>query len=170
MRYRPIMAKDVHVTRQQPQGWAVKPSEGTRTASVHRTRADAIAAGRRLAQNSGGGDVVVHHADGSVRYRDTVGAAKRRAPRGNGPRTTLRLPDALAETAARLAEEVGISRNDALLRLATRGARLYEQEQRIAVRRAERWAAVVPGAVELDTSDLPSPEQARDAILAARRS
>jgi len=84
------------------------------------------------------------------------------------PRTTLRLPDALADVAERLARELDISRNDALLRLATRGARLYEHEQSIAVRRAERWAAVVPGAVDIDHAEFPSPSEARDAILAAR--
>lgn len=85
------------------------------------------------------------------------------------PRTTLRLPDALADVAERLARELDISRNDALLRLATRGARLYEHEQSIAVRRAaERWAAVVPGVVDIDHAEFPSPSEARDAILAAR--
>lgn len=105
-----------------------------------------------------------------MRYPLHMRTTKRRAPRSEGPRTTLRVPDALAETAARLADEVGISRNDALLRLATRGARLYEQERGIAMRRAERWAAVVPGAVEVDPSELPTPKEARQAVLAARDS
>jgi hypothetical protein len=128
---------------------------------------------------SGGAEVVVHRADGRVRQRDTVGAAtldelKRsgqvtpRAPRSEGPRTTLRLPAALASVADRLARELDISRNDALLRLATRGARLYEQEQSIAKRRAERWTAVVPGVIDIEHADLPSPKEARAAILAAR--
>lgn len=70
--------------------------------------------------------------------------------------------------AERLARELDISRNDALLRLATRGAHLYEQEELIAVRCAERWAAVVPGAVDIDRGGLPSPVEAREAILAGR--
>jgi hypothetical protein len=90
----------------------------------------------------------------------------KRAPRTEGPRTTLRVPDELAASADRLGAELGISRNDALLRLATRGARIYELEESIAVRRAERWAAVVPGAVDLEAADFPSPEEARAAILA----
>jgi hypothetical protein len=104
-----------------------------------------------------------------MRYRH--GMAHRphaRAPRSEGPRTTLRVPDDLAGTAGHLADELGISRNDALLRLATRGAQLYEQEQSIEVRRAERWAAVVPGAVDVDQTEFPSFREARDAILAAR--
>jgi uncharacterized protein YceH (UPF0502 family) len=91
-----------------------------------------------------------------------------RTPRSAGPRTTLRLPDALAATAERLARELDISRNDAVLRLATRGAQLYEQEHRVATRRAERWAAVVAGSVDLDRADVPTPEEARAAVEAAR--
>jgi len=173
-----------HIVKASSEGWAVTRSGTDRDpVRVHRTRAEAIAAARRLALKSGGADVVVHGADGRIRERDTVGAAtldelKRsgevtrrppaRAPRSEGPRTTLRLPDALAAVAERLARDLDISRNDALLRLATRGARLYEQEQSIAVRRAERWAAVVPGVVDIDHADFPSPDDARDAILAPR--
>lgn len=71
-------------------------------------------------------------------------------------------------TAEHLADELGISRNDALLRLATRGAQLYEQEQSIEARRAERWAAVLPGAVDVDQTEFPSLREAQDAILASR--
>lgn len=94
--------------------------------------------------------------------------ARSRAPRSDGTRTTLRVPRSLAEVAEQLAAELEISRNDALLRLATRGARLYGQEQRIAERREQRWAAVVPGVLDTDEADLPSPEESRDAVLAAR--
>jgi hypothetical protein len=76
------------------------------------------------------------------------------------------VPDELAASADRLGEELGISRNDALLRLATRGARIYELEESIAVRRAERWAAVLPGVVDMEAADFPSPEEARAAVLA----
>lgn len=88
-----------------------------------------------------------------------------RAPRSEGPRTTLRLPLALVDVVDRLARELDISRNDALLRLATRGAQLFELEQTIAARRERRWAAVVPGVVDIDAAELPSPREAREAIL-----
>jgi hypothetical protein len=152
---------EVHIVKPASGGWEVRGS------SVHRTKAEAITAGHRLALKRGGADVVVFDADGNVRSRDTVGALPRpRAPRSEGTRTTLRLPDSLAAVADRLADELEISRNDAVLRLATRGARLYEQELDIAARRAARWAAVVPGDVDLDA--LPSPEEAREALAAAR--
>ncbi len=178
------MGEAFHITKESS-GWAVVGPRADRASSVHRTQAEAVAAGRRLALKSGGAEIVVHSADGRIRERDTVGAAtldelKRegqayvsqrpppRAPRSEGSRTTLRLPDALAAVAERLASELNISRNDALLRLATRGARLYEAENSIAVRRAERWAAVVPGVVDVDRADFPSPGEAQEAILAAR--
>lgn len=103
-----------------------------------------------------------------MRYRGSMHETSRqissRAPRSDGPRTTLRVPDTLAEVADHLAGELGISRNDALLRLATRGAQLYEQERLIETRRAARWAAVRPGAVDLDGALLPSPDEARAAV------
>jgi hypothetical protein len=52
------------------------------------------------------------------------------------------------------------------LRLATRGARLYPEEQAIEQLRAARWAAVVPGDVRVDGDTFPPPEEAREAILA----
>lgn len=94
--------------------------------------------------------------------------ATSRAPRSEGPRTTLRIPTFLAEIADRLAEELEVSRNDALVRLATRGARQYAQEQRISELRERRWAAVLPGIVDIDQADFPSPEEAREAVLTAR--
>lgn len=177
------MSEAVYITRQPPQGWAVKRAGSERASSVHRTQDDAVAAGRRLALKSGGAEIVVHRADGRIREREIIGAAtldesKRsgrgrqrpaaRAPRSEGPRTTLRLPDALAVAAEQLAHELDISRNDALLRLATRGARLYEQEQSIAARRAERWAAIVPGDIDIDRTDFPSTREVQDAILSSR--
>ncbi|MDO8210541.1 hypothetical protein [Conexibacter sp. CPCC 206217] len=99
----------------------------------------------------------------------TSARSEPRAPRSEGPRTTLRLPDELAAVAEQFADELGISRNDALLRLATRGARIYTQEQAIAARREARWAAVVPGgAVDVDLTRLPSPDEAAAAVLALR--
>lgn len=70
--------------------------------------------------------------------------------------------------ASNLAAELQVSRNDALLRLATRGARLYEQEQVIDARRAACWDAVVPGALDLESGGFPPPDEARSAVLHAR--
>lgn len=40
--------------------------------------------------------------------------------------------------------------------------------EEIAVRRAERWAAVVPSEADVDVVNPPSPEEARAAVLAHR--
>lgn len=100
--------------------------------------------------------------------RNVHAPATSRAPRTEGPRTTLRVPDALVRTADALAQELSVSRNDALLRLATRGAQLYEQERRVAERRDQRWSAVLAGIGDLGEADLPSAEAARAAVLEAR--
>jgi len=104
---------------------------------------------RRQALKRGGAAVVTHR--------------KPRAPRSDGPRTTLRVPDSLVISAERLAGELGISRNDALLRLATRGADLYETERLIEKRREERWKAVVPGEIEPGVS-FPEAEEIAEAV------
>lgn len=94
-----------------------------------------------------------------------------RAPRSDGPRTTLRIPLALVEVVDKLAAELHVSRNDALLRLASRGASLYEQERRIAELREQRWEAVM-AAID---SELPdggseplSAEELYETVMSAR--
>jgi hypothetical protein len=54
----------------------------------------------------------------------------------------LRVPDDLAETVARYAEQHRTSTNDALVRLAYDGARRYEHERAVEELAAERGAAL----------------------------
>lgn len=75
----------------------------------------------------------------------------------------------MAESADRLAEELGTSRNGALVRLAVRGAEAYEREALIARRREERWAAVIGGRSDFDDAEFPSEAEARQAASALRR-
>jgi hypothetical protein len=91
-----------------------------------------------------------------------------RAPRSAGRRTTLRVPEALASVVDDMSRELGISRNDALLRLATRGARIHEEARKIEAIRAARWAAVVGEAARGAGGPFPSPEEAREAVMASR--
>jgi len=176
------MALELHIAKQES-GWAVRRAGSKRASSIHPTQAEAVEAGRRLALKGGGAEVLIHSSDGRFHDRNTIGAAKLdemkragpaserpapRAPRSEGPRTTLRVPAALDEAADRLADELGIARNDALLRLATRGAEIYEGERLVEARRAQRWAAVVPGVVDIDQDGFPSPEESAKAVLAPR--
>jgi uncharacterized membrane protein len=94
-----------------------------------------------------------------------------RAPRRTGVRTTLRVPDDLAETVERYAEQHRTSANDALVRLAYDGARFYEQAREVEQVARVRSEAIMrsfdrdvpPG------TELPSDEETTDAILAWRR-
>lgn len=161
---------ELHVVK-TTDGWALK--DGDRVSSVHRTQVEAVEIARITVRKAGGGEVVVHRADGRFKERDSYGpdprgrGERRRAARGDGPRTTLRLTRSLVEAADRLASELSISRNDALLRLATRGAQLYEREQRVAELRDARWEAVL-AAIGSEDESFPSPADAHDAIVAAR--
>jgi hypothetical protein len=69
----------------------------------------------------------------------------------------------------RVAEELNTSRNDALLRLAARGAASYERERRISDRAEQRWAAVLAADRDIDdASDFPPADDAYEAVMGAR--
>lgn len=95
----------------------------------------------------------------------TQPTTRKRAPRVQGLRTTLRVPDTLIAQADLLAAELGISRNDALLRLATRGAELQERQRLIAERRDARWAAVMEQAAAVEQVEFPSFDEVQQAIF-----
>lgn len=96
-------------------------------------------------------------------------SGRRRAAPSDGERTTLRVPSDLQEVVDRLAAELGTSGNDALLRLARRGADLYRQELEIAERREQRWQAVLDSRADVDEVGEPlSPDEIYDAIMRAR--
>ncbi len=64
--------KDVHVTPRADGDWNVLRAGGERASSVHRTQAEAEAAGRRLARQ----DQVefnLHGRDGRIREKDSYG-------------------------------------------------------------------------------------------------
>jgi hypothetical protein len=65
-----------------------------------------------------------------------------RAPRRTGARTTLRVPDDLAETVARYAAQHRTSPNDALIRLAYDGAKRYAWRRDVEELAAARQAAI----------------------------
>jgi len=69
-------------------------------------------------------------------------ARQPRAPRRAGARTTLRVPDDLAELVAHYAEQHRTSTNDALIRLAYDGAKRYEHKLSVEEIAAERGAAL----------------------------
>lgn len=105
-----------------------------------------------------------------VAPRPRRSARRPRAPRRAGARTTLRVPDDLADTVARYAEQHRTSTNDALIRLAYDGARRYDYEHTVEELAAERRAAIhrlVEREIPPDAGDLTGEETAR-AILGFR--
>jgi hypothetical protein len=85
---------------------------------------------------------------------------------GEGARTTLRVPDAVTDAARALAEELGTSKNDAIVRLALAGARVVERAREVADRRAARWEALL--AADVAGTTLPDPEEMQAASFALR--
>lgn len=94
--------------------------------------------------------------------------SRERAARREGHRTTLRLPAPVLEAATGLAEELGTTANDAIVRLAEEGAAARARRDRIDSLAAERRDAV-ERAAERDAADLPSADEVRGAMLAGRR-
>ncbi len=65
------VGKDQHVVRHD-EGWAVKGSGNEKATAVFRTQAEAIEAGRRIAQNQGS-ELLVHGRNGRIRSKDSFG-------------------------------------------------------------------------------------------------
>ncbi|MCU0882760.1 MAG: DUF2188 domain-containing protein [Hyphomonadaceae bacterium] len=53
-------------------GWKVKRSGASKASSIHQTQADAIAAGRRIAQKQKT-ELYIHDRDGLIRGRNSYG-------------------------------------------------------------------------------------------------
>jgi hypothetical protein len=94
--------------------------------------------------------------------------ARRRAPRREGHRTTLTVPNSVLTAAERLARELGTSSNDAIVRLAEEGASARERRDRIDALASERRAAVERVGFA-DALTFPSAEDLQGAMLAGRR-
>jgi hypothetical protein len=91
------------------------------------------------------------------------------AGRRPGRRTTLRVPDRLEAEISRTADELGVSGNEALVRLAEIGARAAAHERDVR-RVIGRRRAAVSGSQAKKTGprSLPSPQEMREAILVDR--
>jgi hypothetical protein len=93
---------------------------------------------------------------------------KRNQKSATGRRTTLRVPKSLDTEASRLARELKISGNEALVRLAALGAENARRKRDLR-RVIERRHAAVMGSVAADAATpFPSAEEMGEAILAER--
>jgi hypothetical protein len=96
-------------------------------------------------------------------------SARSDAGRRHGRRTTLRVPDRLESEISRTASELGVSENEALVRLAEIGARAAERERAIRRVIGKRRAAVSGSEAETPgLGSLPSPQEMQEAILVDR--
>lgn len=78
------------------------------------------------------------------------------------------MPYSVMDAADRLADELGTTANDAIMRLAEEGASARERREQIAALASERRAAVEQ--ISLDVAGgFPSADDFREAMLAGRR-
>jgi hypothetical protein len=61
-----------HVVSNPDGGWNVVPPRAQRPSAHVDTQAEAIDRARQIVHNTGGGEVVIHRPDGSIRDSDTV--------------------------------------------------------------------------------------------------
>jgi hypothetical protein len=61
-----------HVVPSPDGGWDVKKPDADRASSHHPTQAEAEQRAKEIVGNLGGGEVVIHRPDGSIRDSDTV--------------------------------------------------------------------------------------------------
>jgi hypothetical protein len=94
-----------------------------------------------------------------------IRAGRRRAKAVEGERTTLRVPRRLEQPLTLLMSEQGVTRNEALVALADRGAEAIAAERRVAAARERLARAVLSPAA---AGGLPSPEAVEEAIVEAR--
>ena len=70
---RPLSSRNErHVTPHPDGGWQVTRPGGDRAISRNDTQAEAIDRARELLHNDGGGELVIHRPDGTIRDSDTV--------------------------------------------------------------------------------------------------
>ena len=93
---------------------------------------------------------------------------RRRAPHREGQRTTLRVPDTVMHAAQALAQELGTTTNDAIVRLAEEGITANERRWLVEGLARKRREAVARGG-SADATSFPTPDELRTAMLSGRR-
>lgn len=74
--------KERHVVPNSDGGWDIKKPGAERSSGHFDTQGDAIDRAREIVHNDGGGEVVIHRPDGTIRDSDTV-------PPGSDPNPPL---------------------------------------------------------------------------------
>jgi hypothetical protein len=102
----------------------------------------------------------------------TFGRASKRSARSTkvsiGRRTTLRVPDSLDKEVLLFSRDLGLSGNEALVRLAEIGARSTQRERKVRRVIDRRRAAVLGSPPHDAAAPFPSAQEMREAILIDR--
>lgn len=95
--------------------------------------------------------------------------ARRRAPKRGGQRTQLTVPQPLWDAARTLAEDIGTTPNDVIVRLA--GQRLADAERQAELERiaSERWEAYLRATPKAEVAPAPELDDLLVAAAALRR-
>ena len=67
---------DRHVVKNPRGGWDVKKPGADRSSAHEKTQSDAERRAKEIVGNAGGGEVVIHRPDGTIRDKDTVAPGK----------------------------------------------------------------------------------------------
>lgn len=129
------------------------------------TREEATIAATELAA---GARVIVHEEPRLRLADDILAALIDSGDLRGGFRTTLRVPATLEREIAALAGELGLTKNEALVRLALTGSQVVERARDVAAKREARRAAVFAARGEAAADSLPSLDEMREATLALR--
>ena len=66
------MGKNIHITHRADKTWAVIGEKDSKASSLHKTQGDAIAEGRKIAENNKS-ELVIHDRDNKIRDKDSFG-------------------------------------------------------------------------------------------------
>jgi hypothetical protein len=94
--------------------------------------------------------------------------ARRRAPKRAGHRAQLTVPEPLWAAARELAEEIGTTPNDVIVRLASQQLEAAQRRAELERIATERWHAFRQAAPEADPAETPALEELLDAAAALR--
>lgn len=106
-------------------------------------------------------------AKGVARGKSSRHSAQGKKERTSERRTTLRVPGSLEAEISRIARELRVSENQALVHLAALGAKSAQREREVR-RLVERRRAAVSKTPPAAAGAFPSPQEMREAILVDR--
>jgi hypothetical protein len=131
---------------------------------LYTTREQAVRAAEELAA---GGRVVVHEPPPSRPTDEVLASLADTGDLGGGSRTTLRVPAVLERELRSLSEEIGVTKNEALVRLALAGSQLVDRARKVAATRELRRMAVLRARTPR-AGELPDLDEMSEAVRAFR--